>query len=62
MLLLFSVFLSCSSDSKTVSAEEEKKVIQQIDSISTELDKKSTKVKENTEKMKNEVDKLLDGI
>lgn len=59
LLLLF----SCGSDtSTTISAEEEKKVIQKIDSISTEIDKKSVKVQENTQKMKDEVDKLLDGI
>ncbi len=59
LLLLF----SCGSDTKsTISAEEEKQVIQKIDSISVELDKKSTKVEEKTLKMKDEVDKLLDGI
>lgn len=59
LLFLF----SCSSDSNSgVTVEEEKKVIQKIDSITTEIDKKSVKVKENTKKMKEEVDKLLDGI
>jgi len=52
-----------SSDTKTTpSPEVEKKVIQKIDSISTELDKKTTKVEQKTKKMKDEVDKLLDGI
>lgn len=59
LLFLF----SCGSDSNAgISIEEEKKVIQKIDSITTEIDKKSVKVQENTKKMKDEVDKLLDGI